>query len=139
MKRFLLILSILTGFLSVAKAQDDPADNEKQQEQLKALYVAYITDELKLTPEEAQQFWPVHTAFDNELKAVKQDLPELDRQQAILNIKKRYQDRFVKIINADRTEKFFRKDTEFRRKLIERMQKIRQNRANQQRPMLRRG
>jgi hypothetical protein len=138
MKRFLLILTLFFGGMSVAMAQDDTGDPEKKQEKLKALYVAYITEELKLTPEEAQQFWPLHAKFDDEVKAVvQQEMPQLDREQKILDIKKRYQDKFTKVINAQRTETFFKKDGEFRRKLLERMQKIRQNRANKPRPLRR--
>lgn len=142
MRNLLLILAFVMGFTSIANAQTDPpqqppVDEAKQSEKLQALYVAYITKELNLTTDEAQKFWPVHTEFDKEIKAVKQDLPELDKQQAVLNIKKKYQDRFSRIINADRTERFFRKDGEFRRKLIERLRKMRQNRPGQ-RPGLRR-
>jgi len=48
-------------------AQND--DNPKAQK-IEALYVAYITKELKLTEAEAQKFWPVHTQYDNEIRAV---------------------------------------------------------------------
>lgn len=143
MKKLLLILFLFWGSIGVVNAQNDPpqqqppVDEAKQTEKLQALYVAYITKELNLTTDEAQKFWPVHTEFDKEIKAVKQDLPELDKQQAVLNIKKKYQERFTRIINADRTERFFRKDGEFRRKLIERLRKMRQNRPGP-RPGLRR-
>lgn len=134
MKRLLLMLAVLLGSLGTVKAQDglDGPDDNKKKEKIEALYVAFITKELNLTATEAQQFWPVHAEFNREVMAVKGDMPELDRQQSILNIKKRFQDRFVKIINADRTDRFFRKDTEFRRKLAERLRQIRQNRQNRQ-------
>lgn len=98
--------------------------------------MAYITKELNLTAEEAQKFWPVHTQFTNELKAVKQDMPELEKQQSILNIKKKYQDNFNRILGNKRCERFFKMDGEFKRKLLER---IRKQRMDQQRPKLRRG
>lgn len=34
-----------------------------KKEKVKALKVAYITDELNLTTEEAQRFWPIYNAF----------------------------------------------------------------------------
>lgn len=136
MKRFLLILTLMLGSFKAVQAQDvDPGD---KQEKIQALYVAYITQELSLSADEAKQFWPLHAQFESEIKGVKADMPQLEKEQAILNIKKRYQDRFTRIINADRTERFFKKDGEFRRKLIERLRKMREKRANQQRP-LRRG
>lgn len=137
MKKFLLITIIATVSLFSAKAQDDqPTPDEKQrQEKIQALYVAYITRQLELTPDEAQKFWPVHTQFTNELKAVKPNLPELEKQQLVLNIKKKYQENFNRVLGPKRCEHFFRMDGEFKRKLLERMRK--QN-PNQQRPKLRR-
>ena len=140
MKKHLLILILfITGTLSAAKAQDDqPGDDVKKQEKIKALYVAYITQQLNLNPEEAQKFWPVHTQFETVLKAVKNDLPELDKQQAMLNVKKRYQENFNRILGTHRCERFFRMDGEFKRKLLERIRTQRQNQP-QQRPKIRRG
>lgn len=139
MKKFLLTCMILTGGFSMLHAQEVPADNDKKQkERLQALYVAYITKELNLTTEEAQKFWPEHTQFDNEIKAVKEDLPELDKEQKRLDIRKKYQERFIKIIGATRTDRFFIKDREFRRKLAERLRNRIKNRPPV-RPNARRG
>lgn len=137
MKKYLLIFTLLLGGFTAVKAQEDPGDDAKRQEKIKALYVAYITQELQLSPDEAQKFWPVHAQFENELKGVKQDLPELDKQQAVLNIKKRYQENFNKILGANRCERFFRMDGEFKRKLLERIRNKRQNQPD--RPKFRRG
>jgi len=137
MKNFLLIATILISSLFVAKAQDgQPGDENQRQEKIQALYVAYITQQLQLTPDEAQKFWPVHTQFTNDLKAVKPDMPELEKQQAILNIKKKYQDNFNRVLGANRCERFFKMDGEFKRKLLER---IRKQNNNPVRPRLRRG
>jgi len=39
-------------------------DKEKRVERIKALRVAFISDRLDLTPEEAQNFWPIFNQFD---------------------------------------------------------------------------
>ena len=120
MKKYLLILTILLGSLTAVKAQDDqPGDDSKKLERIKALYVAYITQQLNLSPEEAQKFWPVHTQFEAELKGVRPELPELDKQQSVLNIKKRYQENFNRILGSNRCERFFRMDGDFKRKLLD--------------------
>ncbi len=123
--RYLYILSVFILSSLRLVAQDDMP--EGRQEKIKALYVAYITQELKLTEDEAQKFWPVHTQYENEIKAVKTEASELDRQQSILNIKKKYQDKFVKILGVTRTDNFYRTDAEFRKKLVERLKKMREN------------
>ncbi len=140
MKRLLLITAILLGSHTITRAQTElpEGDNGVKMEKIQALYVAYITKELNLTADDAQKFWPVHAEFEKDLKGVKQDLPELERQQKILDIKKRYQDKFSRVLGSGRTENFFRKDGEFRRKLIERLKKMRQNRQNMP-PRQRRG
>lgn len=141
MKKILLITTILMGSLFAAKAQDDqPGDEAKHQEKIKALYVAYITQELNLNAEEAQKFWPLHAQFESDIKVVKADMPELDKQQTILNIKKKYQENFNRILGPKRCERFFRMDGEFKRKLLDRIRKQRLEQQRQtQRPKLRRG
>ena len=138
-KHLLIIILFLAGSLSAVKAQDDQTGDEtKKQEKIKALYVAYITQQLDLNADEAQKFWPVHAQFETDLRAVKSDLPELDKQQAMLNIKKRYQDNFNRILGPKRCERFYRMDGEFKRKLLDRIRNQRQNQP-QQRPKIRRG
>lgn len=128
MKKFILSLIIFAGLA----AQAQPASD--RQEKVEALYVAYMTRELNLTGEDAQKFWPVHAQFDNEIRALKMESSELDRQQAVLNIKKKYQDRFTRILGATRTNDFFVKDGEFRKKLVERLKKMRQQNPGNGRP-----
>ena len=131
MKHFLFYILLFAGF----SAQAQPGGN--REEKIEALYVAYMTRELNLTEEDAQKFWPVHRQYDNEVRTLRNDNDEIERQQAILNIKKKYQDRFIKILGADRTNNFFIKDGEFRKKLVERLKNIRQQNQNKLRQQLR--
>lgn len=138
MKSFILAVTLfLSGFAVQAQEQREP-DPVKREQKIKALYVAFMSQELKLTEDEAQKFWPVHAQFDNEVRSVKMDLSELDRQQNVLNIKKKYQDRFIRIIGTERTNSFFRSDAEFRKKLVERLKNMRQQNSGKQRPSLKR-
>lgn len=129
MKTIILFLFISFSALSqgFAQQQRQPGTPEQREQKIEALYVAYMTRELNLTEDEAQKFWPVHAQFDKEVREVRMETSELERQQQVLNIKKKYQDRFVKILGANRTNDFFVKDGEFRKKLIERLKKMRQN------------
>ena len=139
MKKYLLIVTLLFGSFSMAFAQESqPGNDLNKQEKIQALYVAYVTQQLALTPDEAQKFWPLHTQFANDLKAVKQELPELVKEEARLNIKKKYQDNFTKILGNNRCERFFRMNDEFKRKLRDRLQK-QGNNPQRPRPNIRRG
>ncbi len=51
---FLSLFCIATGF------------SQEKKERIKALKVAYITEKLELTTQEAQKFWPIYNAFDEE-------------------------------------------------------------------------
>ena len=42
-------------------------------EQIKTLKVAYITDELQLTPDEAAKFWPVYNAYEDKQKDLRKE------------------------------------------------------------------
>ena len=137
MKKYLLILTLLCGSFSVAFAQEkQPGEDQAKQEKIQALYVAYVTQQLKLTPDEAQKFWPLHTQFANDLKSIKPDLPELVKEEARLNVKKKYQENFSKVLGNNRCEKFFRMNDEFKRKLRDRLQNQRNN-QQRQRPIRR--
>lgn len=123
MKKFILSITLLFSFLGAAMAQP-PQDRE---DKVKALYVAYITREINITADEAKVFWPVYDLYEGEIKtAVSSNKEELEKQQAVLNIKKKFQDRFQKVIGSDRTNEFFVKDAEFRRRMIERLRDMRQ-------------
>lgn len=45
---------------------------KEKKEQIKALKIAFITDELKLTPDEASRFWPLFNSFDEKQRELKQ-------------------------------------------------------------------
>ena len=139
MKKYLLIITLLFGSFSMAFAQENQVgDDLTKQEKIKSLYVAYVTQQLQLTPEEAQKFWPVHTQFETDLKSIKQDQQELIKEEARLNIKKKYQQNFTQILGSNRCDRFFRMNDEFKRKLRERLQK-QGNNQQRIRPNARRG
>ena len=44
----------------------------------------------------------------------------------MLNVKKKYQGNFIKILGSERSNNFYRQDAEFRKKLVERLKQMRQ-------------
>ena len=65
------IFPILIAFVSMnVIAQDGPIIRKKK-EQIKALKVAFITNELALTSEEATKFWPLFNAFEEKQQETK--------------------------------------------------------------------
>ena len=67
MKKYILILFVILGSFSGIKAQDV---NESKAERIQALKIAFITQKLQLTADEAQKFWPVYNQYDNEIRSL---------------------------------------------------------------------
>lgn len=55
-------------------------DYKERREKVKALKVAFITEKLELTTEEAQKFWPIYNAFDEKQAELRHE-----KMRAILN------------------------------------------------------
>ena len=116
MKQFILILIIFFGSFSVGVAQKP--DNDDKHEKIQALKIAFITQKLELTTDEAQKFWPLFNKYEVDLKQVWQDnrqaTDELAKEEKILNVKKKYRAEFNKIIGPPKTTILFNSEKEFR-------------------------
>ncbi|MEO6729961.1 MAG: hypothetical protein ABIN01_02005 [Ferruginibacter sp.] len=124
---FLMAFISISGF---AIAQDD-LPSEKKQQDIEALKVAFISKELDLTPDEAQKFWPVYNQYAKELKTtIKDDADVLDRDEKVLNLRKRYKDQFTKILGEQRMNRIFNAEGRFRQLLIKSMRNQNQRKAN---------
>jgi len=145
MKKFLLtILSLMAaGLVSATLAQatfqqqEDPAIRQARAQRVEALKVAYISQQLNLSPEEAREFWPLYNQYENELHSAQLEHSgdELNKEEAVLNIRKRYQDQFTHILGRSRTNHFYQSEKEFNRILLNRLN----NRAPQRVPMYKKG
>lgn len=133
----LLVLNILV--LSSATAQKD----KNKLERLEAQRIAYITAELDLSSQEAQQFWPVYNAHEKERKELyirkKQLYSQLSKDeiteeeagnavQTILDIessevsqKEKYTQDLLGILSAKKVLKLFKSEKNFRRNLMKKM------------------
>lgn len=129
MKKLLLIFSAIC-LVSLAHAQE-PDLSEKKQQDIEALKVAFISRELDLTPEEAQKFWPVYNQYSTELSAVVKGNHEdvLERDEKVLNLRKRYRDQFTKILGPQRMNRMYGAEGRFRKLLVKALQRQQTKRA----------
>ncbi|WP_430466396.1 sensor of ECF-type sigma factor [Winogradskyella ouciana] len=75
MKKLIPILVLLISFSSFAQ------NGGKMQERIKAQKIAFITEKLSLTTEEAQQFWPIYNAYEAKVEDIKsKDLQPLKQE-----------------------------------------------------------
>lgn len=122
-----------------AVAQDDnDADGKQDGGRIEALKIAYLTKKLNLSTEEAQKFWPIYNQYIGEVRKTRADAranntKEIDVEEKLLNIRKRYDGEFSKALTKEKVNTFFRAEKEFgavlRKELLER----RQNQLNRRR------
>ena len=119
------------------------AQNGGGAKQLQAQRIAFITERMNLTPEEAQQFWPLYNQFNENLKQIRQAyqltkvgedatddqvekflLSGFDKDQKEIELKKDYYLRLKKILNVRKIQKLFRAEVEFRQEVIQQLKKV---------------
>ena len=140
MKKILMILFLVaTAYAGFAQREDNEQPDGSR---LEALKIAYLTKKLNLTPDEAQRFWPIYNKYAGEIREAKisqrkNKAPELDTEEKVLSIRKKYNSEFSSVLSADKVNTFFRSEKDFgnyvQKELSERRQ-LRQQLKSQQKP-----
>lgn len=120
----------MLGFFSGIKAQDP---NDPRAEKIQSLKIAFITQKLQLTSDEAEKFWPIYNEYDNEMRNIQLDSRNgnvIDKDQKLLDIRKKYASSFEKVIGPQKVNKLFNAESDFRAVLIRRLQNRQQQRLN---------
>ena len=135
---------MLVSTVAVAQPTGRPGDFEEKREKIEAIKVAFITEQIDLSVEESQSFWPVYNEmsdkehalrkaqrdafaglkdFENASdKEVEKAIMELaDLQIEMEKLRKNYLPKFIDIIGAKKTAKLMRAEKEFGKRLMERM------------------
>ena len=156
MKKF-WIMALLALITSSALAQGPGFNRERNREQIKAARIAFLTSKLQLDTEQAQVFWPLFNEYEAEkgelIKKYNQQKRELvgadgfrnmsdenatkmldiylDQKQAELNLEKKYVVQFREVLNPKQTWAMVRFEGEFKRTVLDKMMRRRQE-ARQQ-------
>jgi Spy/CpxP family protein refolding chaperone len=137
--KLLLILIFLLSIHSFAQSQ-----MEDKKEQIRALKVGYITNELALTTDEATKFWPIYNAYDDKqfeirhqkMKAFKQrmdaDLDKMSEKEAtallaqmentedeLYQMRKKFVSNLKGILPSVKIIKLKKAEDDFNRKLLQ--------------------
>lgn len=70
MKKIIITSLLFLAGISSLWSQNQESNGALRQ-QLEAMKVAFITEKIGLTPEQAQNFWPLYNAYQTEQKAVR--------------------------------------------------------------------
>jgi hypothetical protein len=122
------------------------AQKGEKKAKIEAMKVAFVTEKLNLTPEEAQKFWPVFNQYETERKALRESLigkykddgitvdqmtpaqaDELINDQLTfrtkeLELTKKYVAEFKKILPSNKVAKLLSIDEQFKKYLIKQAQ-----------------
>ena len=137
--KLLLTLILLLSIHSFAQSQ-----MEDKKEQIRALKVGFITNELALTTDEATKFWPIYNAYDDKqfeirhqkMKAFKQrmdaDLEKMTEKEAsallaqmentedeLYQIRKKFIANLKSILPSIKIIKLKKAEDDFNRKLLQ--------------------
>ena len=117
-------------------------------EKLESHKIAFITEKVGLTPEEAKEFWPVYQEYDDKRSALREDIrPEkvpddlseeeamqrinqlIKHDQQASDLRAEYTKKFLDVLPATKVLKLHRAEMEFKREMLrkvrERMHKRR--------------
>ncbi len=147
MKKFIFTLYILTFcFTAFAQNGRPPQDREKIQK----AKIAFLTNRLDLSVDQAKLFWPIFTEYDSkkielshrysqkkrEIFAKSEDSRNmkeedantlldiyLDQKQAELDVEKTYMKKFSEVLNSRQIWRMISFESDFRRSLIDRSMK----------------
>lgn len=149
MKKLLLLAFIFNAGIGVAMAQIDP---DRRDERLAQYRAEVFTRVLRLSPEEAQGFWPLYNEFldrrdqlQQEFKSLKQEDQMSDseveehikryfeRKQRDLDLEKDLNQKLRKVLPLRKIAKIPMAEREFREALIKKLQENRQKRIQERR------
>ena len=120
--------------------------NQEKKENIEALKIAFITDKLELTPEEAQKFWPVYNQYADKLVEIRKkrrqdmrdakqnnydEMTDKEVEQAIdldlanrqkeLDLQKEYNTKFKTVLPMKKVAKLYSAEEQFKMVLLNKL------------------
>jgi hypothetical protein len=141
----ILFIGILFATSAFSQEEEMIKQDPKAQEKIKAARIAFITERLALTPDEAEKFWPIYREFSMkrmELKKqfqTKRNTPDpsktteqnekenieygLQLRQKELDLEKEYSSKLLNVIPPQKVMELRGAEDDFRKLVIKQIQK----------------
>lgn len=149
MKRLLnfIIVLLVISVTSLAQPGFGQGPGGPPMKRIHAAKMAYITDRLRLSAEQSANFVPVYNDYERDLRSIRQSFfkkykgnkedmddwaarqfieDDLDYQQQVIELKRKYNDSFLKVISAQQLADLYKAEREFKQML---MQQLKQRRG----------
>ena len=138
---------ILFLFIQGISAQNNKDQKGPVRDKIKAQRIAFITERLNLSPDEATKFWPVYNQFSGELEEIKKQQnqlrkstndklavmsdkendkaleDELSAQQKSIDLQRKYMVELKKTIPTRKVAMLYKAERDFKIMLLKRMRK----------------
>lgn len=152
------LITLMMMMLSVAAfAQPGPENNSKREvrkQKVQAAKIAFITQQLTLTPQEAEKFWPVYNQWEADKKMLRSKnkvdkkkmgtLSDKEAETLILNrlateedlakLNKDYYFKLKQVIAPTRILQLQRAERQFKKQLLKRINENKKGKGNYNRP-----
>jgi len=138
MKKLLNVIFVLLVVATMARAQEPDG-----MRRIHAAKVAYISNRLHLTPRQSRDFIPLFNDYDNEIRNTRQAFfrkykdtnpdrldemgsrqyidDNLDYQQQVIQIKRKYNELYLKVLSPQQLAELPRAEREFKQMLMQRL------------------
>lgn len=139
-KIMVLMMALLVSGISMAQEKKD-GDKASKKEEMETQKVAFITNKLDLTTDEAKVFWPVYDEREKELKEVRKKIREnvkeakdmdnltddevkkmmeetMQFKQDELDIEKKYNTKFQEVLPVKKVAKLYMAERKFNEEVL---------------------
>lgn len=114
-KKLTLLLVVVININYICFSQ--PAINSTKAD---SIQVEYLTQQISLTSEESEKFWPVYNNYKSDIRNIRRENNNdpIELEEKVLNIRKKYKDNFKTILGTDdRVNKLFVAEKDFNKML----------------------
>lgn len=148
MKTQIAILLLSLPLVSLGQTPKDPLTK------VEAAKIGLISERLGLTPQQAEQFWPIYREYSNKRKDLQSQLRSArksydpktasdEQTQRLLNLghelkqrnldlQKEYSDRLLKVINNRQLLSLRKAEDDFRKMILQKLEQRRRQQTNQE-------
>lgn len=112
------------------------AQNNRQ-ERIRSIKVAYITDQINLTVNQSEKFWPIYFEMESNLKAIKLSKPDIQNisdkeiesfiknrfqnERKKIELQEMYTEKFLNVISPKQLLKLYFAEKSFRKELLKKL------------------
>ena len=150
MKKLILFFGFTLLIVSYLFAQPELKPNDDWMQKIRAEKVAFLTTKLQLTPDEAQNFWPVYNEFENKRFEIHMQRREMEHKtmenttdmtedqlkdlstkyinlfQKEADLMKEYNKKFFRVLPPQKVVMFYDVENDFRSHMLKEFRKKRQ-------------